>query len=82
MGDRIQAYEVYLTNQKLLNPIIFDVRSKEKNVKEYCGNKKLFLSTNDQLLTYFSCNGFHRMNVLSRTSLHHKNYIILRNDMI
>jgi hypothetical protein len=73
MGDRIQAYEVYYTNKKLLTPIIV---LKNKKLKKYNSNKKLLLSTNDKMLTYFSMNGFDKMNILSI----YKNYIILKND--
>lgn len=73
MGDRIQAYEVYYTNKKLLTPIIV---LKNKKFKKYKSNKKLLLATNDKMLTYFSMNGFDKMNILSI----YKNNIILQND--
>lgn len=74
MGDRIQAYEVYYTNKNLLTPIIV---LKNKKTKIYESNKKLFLATNDKMLTYFSINGFEKMNILSV----YKDNIILQNDL-
>ncbi len=73
MGDRIQSYEVYYSNKNLLTPII---KLRNNKLKKYEGNKKLFLATNDKMLTYFSINAFDKMNILSI----YKDNIIIKND--